>query len=224
MPLSSTIVIETPDNHSDKFAAMMTGEEIRAERDRLKMSQAELGKAIGISQVAIAKIETGKTTKSKYIIDIMQYFKKHSGGDQGGLLFSPAAQNAPKIPVYACAEGGPGVLIVSNDVIEYVTRPYTLEGIPDAYAILVTGDSMAPAYEPGDYAWVNPRLPPMRDADCLLYSVDDRTGEARASIKRLVSWTDKTWTVLQFNPRKQFTLERAQWNRHHRVVGNFRRR
>ena len=86
--------METFDNHNDNFVAVMTGAEIKAERERLRLSQDELARAIGISQVAIAKIETGKTVKSKYIIDIMQYLKKHGGGDLGGLLQSPMLQSA----------------------------------------------------------------------------------------------------------------------------------
>jgi len=74
-----------------------------------------------------------------------------------------------KMPVYAAAEGGGGHLIISHDEIDRIPRPHTLEGIKEAYGILVTGDSMVPAYGPGDIAWVNPRLPPMRETDVILY-------------------------------------------------------
>lgn len=128
------------------------------------------------------------------------------------------------MPVYASAEGGQGHLIIDIHPIDHVPRPYTLEGIDDAYGILITGESMVPAYKPGDIAWVNPRLPPQRDTECILYRVDDGNGEAMATIKNLVGWTDKDWQLEQYNPAKRFPLPRREWTKHHRVVGNFRRR
>jgi len=129
----------------------------------------------------------------------------------------------PNMPVYAAAEGGDGNLILSTDPLEYVKRPYTLENIDDAYGIHIVGESMFPAFEPGDVAWINPRLPPIRGTDVVLYSVNGH-GDAHASIKRLVSWTDTEWTVQQWNPAKSFALLRKDWPKVHRVVGKFLRR
>ncbi len=125
----------------------------------------------------------------------------------------------PTMPVYASAEGGAGAMIVSTDAIEYVVRPHTLEAVTDAYAILIDGESMIPAYEPGDKAWVNPLLPPMRNMDHIFYDVDNQ--DKHATIKRLVSWTDKDWVVKQYNPLKEFKLPRSTWAKCHRVVGKF---
>ena len=127
------------------------------------------------------------------------------------------------IPVYASAEGGEGSLIVSHDEIGRAPRPHVLEGVKDAYAILITGTSMDPAYKPGDRAWVNPTLPPARGTDCILYAVDE-TGEAKATIKEMVNWSDAEWALKQHNPAKKFKLDRGIWITHHRVVGNFRGR
>ena len=69
---------------------------------------------------------------------------------------------ARDFPIYAAAQGGNGHLIVHSDVMEYVKRPVVLEGVPDAYGILVTGTSMIPAYRPNDMALVHPRRPPVR--------------------------------------------------------------
>ena len=202
---------------------------IKAERLRRNMSQGTLAKQIGISQTAIQKIEDGLTTKSRYLSEIIEFLElnpKNQTQSQGEFrpppkLFDPAA---PAMPVYSAAEGGEGFIVISSDVIEYLPRPYTLEGIPEAYGILVVGESMTPAFKPGETAWVNPRLPPSRDADVILYEIGDETGEARALIKELVSWTADHWTVKQFNPAKTFKLERASWNRCHVVVGKFMRR
>lgn len=128
-----------------------------------------------------------------------------------------------RMPVYASAEGGSGALIVSTDEIDRLPRPYKLENIPEAYGILVEGESMVPAYEPGDVAWVNPRLGPRRDRDVILYSEIDGSSDRKATIKRLKNWTDDLWTVQQWNPAKTFKLPRAEWTVCHRVVGKFSR-
>jgi len=203
---------------------MSIGEQIRAERERRGLSQSALGKAIGISQPAIKKIEDGQTVRSKYLQDVLDYLGL--GRQTAQVVNIPKAEprlfsDTADMPVFASAEGGSGAIILSTDPIEYVRRPYTLENISDAYAILITGDSMDPAFEPGDTAWVNPRLPFIRDCDVILYNVQD---EQTATIKRLVSWTDQQWTLKQYNPPKTFKLSRADWRICHRVVGKFSRR
>lgn len=50
---------------------MTIGAKIRAKRDELEWSQADLAKAVGISQAAIDKIESGKTQKSRYLLEII---------------------------------------------------------------------------------------------------------------------------------------------------------
>src|ERR1700676_3464355 len=51
---------------------MKPGILIKTERDKRDWSQAELGKRVGISQVAVKKIEDGKTRKSKHLAKIAQ--------------------------------------------------------------------------------------------------------------------------------------------------------
>jgi phage repressor protein C with HTH and peptisase S24 domain len=125
------------------------------------------------------------------------------------------------LPVFSGAEGGDGALILSTDPFEYVPRPYSLMGVKDAYAILITGESMVPAFKPGQRAWVDPRLPPMRGEDFIFYSIE--AGEERALVKELVSWNEKAWTVQQWNPAKKYPLPRDRWTRLHRIVGKFYR-
>ena len=192
------------------------------------MTQAKLASKAGVPQSVISEIENGKRKSTGSLPEIAQALGVKVGelDPRFGDADSPPTfmNNRDTMPVYASAEGGDGALIISTSEIDRVPRPYTLEGVSEAYAILITGESMSPAYEPGDYAWVNPRLPPMRDTDCVLYEIDGETGEAKATIKRLLTWTPKAWNLRQFNPRKDFSVDRAQWNKYHRVVGNFRRR
>ena len=128
------------------------------------------------------------------------------------------------LKVFAAVEGGPGEMVVSTDPIELVPRPWYLKNVKDGYAVLIVGESMVPAFEPGDMAVVNPRLAPMRGKDVILVRGEEE-GEFRASIKRLVSWTATHWNLLQFNPprgeKAEFTLSRKEWPKALRVVGKY---
>lgn len=48
------------------MTGMKPGEIIRTKREKLGWSQQELGKRVGVSQVAIKKMEAGTTQKSKF--------------------------------------------------------------------------------------------------------------------------------------------------------------
>lgn len=199
------------------------------------MSQGVLARAAGVSQQTIGKLETGEMKATTRLGDIARALGVSPGELDPQFADVPelkSGYNPPPrlmndrllMPVYSSAEGGDGSIIVDAHPLEYVMRPYTLESVADAYAILITGDSMTPAFEPGDRAWVNPRLPPIRNADCIFYQVNGNGDEPRAMIKRLVGWTDSKWSVKQWNPAKEFKLDRAEWSRVHRVEGKFSRR
>ena len=126
-------------------------------------------------------------------------------------------------PVFAAAQGGDGHVIVTFDAVEYVKRPTIVEGVKDAYGILLTGESMVPAYWPGDMALIHPHLQPSRDTDVVLFHVPP-AGEAEAIIKRLVSFNDRDWHLKQYNPAQEFTESRVEWSICHRVVGKYNAR
>lgn len=130
----------------------------------------------------------------------------------------PLEQNAPKIPVFAAAQGGQGHLLITFDPIEHISAPPELASVRGAYGILVTGESMVPAFRPGDIAWVHPHRPPERDSDVVLYHVPPHT-EAEAIIKTMVSWTPDKWKLRQYQPAKDFSESRADWPVCHRIVG-----
>lgn len=140
--------------------------------------------------------------------------------------FIPGDQlvGARDFPIYAATQGGEGVMIVTTDVVEYVKRPVILEGVPDAYGILIQGESMLPAYRPNDMALIHPRRPPERDTDVVLYDHDPRTGEAKSIIKHLLGFTDRAWKLEQYNPAKTFTEHRADWPICHQVRGKYNAR
>ncbi|GGD31066.1 LexA family transcriptional regulator [Aureimonas glaciei] len=126
-------------------------------------------------------------------------------------------------PVYAAAQGGNGHLIVSFDAIDWVKRPAPLARVKGGYGLLIDGESMTPAFRPGDTALVHPHLPPERGTDVILYHTPP-DGEAEAIIKHLIGFSDREWTLEQYRPPEEFKEFRQEWPICHRVVGKYSRR
>ena len=142
-------------------------------------------------------------------------------GRDGGLAGAPAlslaapprnaeiggpARFGARIPAYGQAVGGKdGEFILNGNRIVDVLAPPSLQGVPDAYAVYVVGDSMEPRYFAGEAVFVNPRLP-VRRGDFVVAQIAVEDGEPpHAYIKRFVARDARTLRLEQFNPRK--TLE-----------------
>lgn len=91
--------------------------------------------------------------------------------EQHGYMHAPEVELPPvrdmarDLPVYGTARGSLVDGVEGMDVystmkaIDYVRRPPALLGVPDAYAIWVSGDSMDPAHPHGALRMVHPHRP-----------------------------------------------------------------
>lgn len=195
------------------------------------MSQDEFGKSVGVTAQAVNQWLVGKTMPTP---QRMKLICDKYGHDLNWLMTGQAWNNeantenknsavvlGPKdLPVYAAVEGGQGEIVVSTDPIEYVQRPWYLGEVRDGYAVIVTGESMVPVYDPGDMVIVNPRLPHMRGKDHIFID-GTQDGSFRASVKRLIRATTDEWIVEQFNPPSELTLPRSTWTEAKRIVGKY---
>jgi len=218
------------------MSGMEPGEIIAKARKDRGWSQKDLGNRVGITQVAVQKIERGGTNQSKFLPKIAQLLELdlslltpdlQSQTIPDAPLPPPLATNGrPNFPVYASAEGGPGEIIRSTDPVDFVPRPTHLMQVKDAYGLLITGTSMWPEYKPGEMAIVEPSLPTVAGEVYIFYS--ERDGEARATIKELRRANSEAWLVSQHNPpegrAKDFSLPRTKWGVAHRVTGKLTRR
>ena len=134
------------------------------------------------------------------------------------IIPSEPSPNRTVIPVYAAARGGAGHVIIDHTPIEDAVPPEELVRVRGAYGILIVGESMVPAYKPGDIAWVNPHKHAERDTDVVLYHVPPN-GNAEAIIKTLISFSDREWKLRQYQPPLEFTESRVDWPVCHRIVG-----
>lgn len=118
-----------------------------------------------------------------------------------------------KLPVLGEAVGGEdGEYIFNGSVLDYVDCPPSLENVPNAYAVYIDGESMAPRFRPGETVWVHPTKPARRGDDVVVQihrERDDDGAPPRGFVKEFVGWTSNKLLLHQFNPDKkvEFTRE-----------------
>lgn len=220
---------------------MSRGTRIRQIRKQIGLNQTEFGERVGVTPQAVSQWERGLTEPEldrlqaiagQFAVD----FEWLASGKGDAQLVEPrptieAQRPIPAedliglrdFPVFAAAMGGEGHLIVSFEQIETVKRPSILEGVRNAYALLISGDSMRPAFNHGDMALVHPGLPTARDKIHIFYDHPPfgEAGEVEAMIKNLVGWTNDKWKLEQYNPAKLFDVDKIDWPTAHRVVGRY---
>lgn len=132
---------------------------------------------------------------------------------------SPARPRG-RLPVYGVARAGDeGAIVWTREVRDYIDCPGSLEGVPNAYAVYVVGDSMENRYFPGEAVHVNPAKPPRKGDFVVAQVIDRHTGDTVALVKRLVSMDGESLVLAQLNPPKTFTFEMRDVLAVHRIVG-----
>lgn len=132
----------------------------------------------------------------------------------------PSFRGDLDLPLYAATEGGRGEMLVSSDPIDHVARPWFLRNVPDGYAVIVSGHSMEPRYDAGEYVWVHPRAPLVRNKDAIVHTAKEG-GDFRAMIKTYLGDTADSWRLKQWNPQQEFTAKKREWPFAIRVVGRY---
>lgn len=119
-----------------------------------------------------------------------------------------------KIPVLGEAVGGEdGEYIFNGSILDYVDCPPSLENVPNAYAVYIDGESMAPRFRPGETAWVHPTKPARRGDDVVVQIHRDRDDDGappRGFVKEFVGWTSSKLVLHQFNPDRKIEFTREQ--------------
>lgn len=120
------------------------------------------------------------------------------------------------LPVLGRAQGGSdGNMTISEAAIDWTFRPADLQGVRDAFAVYVTGESMQPKYKAQDLAYVHPAKRPVKGRFVLV-----ETTEHRGFIKQFVKWDGDTLVLNQFNPAREIRLPRHDILRVMLVIGS----
>lgn len=125
------------------------------------------------------------------------------------------------IPLYGQASAGKdGEFPWNGEPIQPVMAPPSLNGVRDAYAVLVAGDSMIPKYRSGDTVFVHPHRPAHR-GDFVVVQIEGDEGQPPlAYVKRFVSLDLRMLRLEQLNPRKVLTFPAKRVKTVDRIIGN----
>ncbi|TNE63675.1 MAG: helix-turn-helix transcriptional regulator [Alphaproteobacteria bacterium] len=120
------------------------------------------------------------------------------------------------LPIMGRAQGGnDGNLNLDTGALDWTFRPADLQGVRDAFAVFVTGDSMLPKYKDRDMAYVHPGKTPRRGRYVLV-----ETREHKGFIKQFDRWDGDTLVVRQYNPIKEIRIPRTDVLRLMLVIGS----
>lgn len=110
------------------------------------------------------------------------------------------------LPVLGRAQGGDdGNVVIEEHPIDWTFRPADLQGVSDAFAVFVSGNSMVPKYKNGDLVYVHPSHTLTKHRFALV-----ETKEHKGFIKQFVGWQGDTLILHQFNPDMEIILDREQ--------------
>lgn len=205
-------------------------------REKKGLSQPALAKLAGCSQQLIGALEAGTNKSTKFLPKIANAL----GVDPGALdsdwsgIQAPEPAPRPILPpvgdpygpkdfaIYSAAEGGPGEVLRSVEPVDWWPRPIEVQRVTGAYGMYIVGSSMAPEFEPGHVAVINPNLPHVADKPYIFYAQTE-DGTVRATVKRLRRQTAEAWHVTAHNPapgqKGDFALSKNLWKVAHRIVG-----
>jgi hypothetical protein len=133
----------------------------------------------------------------------------------------------PPLPLLASAFGGewgePGQGIelievgAGGDVLERLPRPPSLASDQDAFAVTIVGEAMWPRFRPGSRVAVSPRAPVALGDDVLVRLRDG--GGGKVLIKQLLKQDSTGLDLRQFNPDRQFRVDRTEIDTIFKVLG-----
>lgn len=203
---------------------------IHVREDILKLdSQEKLAEELGVSRGAVGNWELGKPVGLSNLVKIADMagvsldWLAHNRGPKllsetpksneapNAILTGEKVQRGPKITLYGTAVGGEdGQFILNGNELDQIFAPRSLSGIPDAYAVQISGESMWPRYEDGETVFVNPKRRPVKGDYVIAQIHIDEGSPPHAYVKRLVRRTDKELVLEQFNPEKTLVFEGSQ--------------
>lgn len=183
----------------------MNGKVIKQERIRRGMSQRQLADAVGVSQPAIKKIESGETQHSRFLPKIEMYLGLMGIASEAGAAATSHPARAPAMPIF-------GAIEITGDEFKVTPEPVAnlpsiSAVVPRAYAIYSRGDGMTPRYREGEIIVIHPFMP-ARGGDGVVLTHKD---QERKKLRELVRTTPTHWIVKTLHPEKEHRVAREEW-------------
>lgn len=193
---------ETPQENGQRASTLDLGK-LRRLRKGLRLTQAELAVILGIHRTYLVLIEKGKkipsTRLERAILDFMDKAEQQTlspsalwqqavqGSTRGSLLSEPPSRRAPVVS-WAAAGQARAYEDLANQMEETVETDCK---DPNAFTIILEGDSMEPKFFAGDRVIFAPNMEP-RNGDAVVAKLSDgrvlfkyysRTGPEGARIR-----------------------------------------
>lgn len=209
-------------------------------------TQRELAAYLGVDPAAITRLFAGKRRlrldEAPRVAAFLGMPPPNFGGELngggGGAIASNVEMRATRgdgdpdagardLPVYGSAQGGSDGMTIDYEPIEWMRRPQALEGVVDAFAFYVVGDSMSPRFRHGERLLVHPRRPPRAGEDVLVILKDSEdcaaepTAKRDAIVKTLVARTAAGVTLGQYNPHREFDVPAERIDSLLLIVGSY---
>lgn len=193
----------------------MFAERLKQARKAKKISQAEVSRRLGVTQQAVGKWETGRSTPDPGTIarlaEILDTTADALLGLHGAVGSAFSRYTERLIPVVGTVKAGYGALAFEED---YGSEYASVKDPSQYFYLVVKGDSMEPRISDGDLALVH-RQPTLENGDLgvLVYGVD---GEG--TLKRYIQRGNAV--VLQpFNPAYEELVLRGEELEHLYIAG-----
>lgn len=107
------------------------------------------------------------------------------------------------VPLYGSAVGGiDGDFVMNGIELDRIACPPGLSSTAGAYAVMVTGDSMAPRFFPGETLFIDPTKV-VKAGDFVVAQIsskENRSEPPQAFVKQFVRRNSKHLVLKQFNP------------------------
>ena len=196
---------------------MSIGERLRAARKAKNWTQAQLAEASKVKQGSISQIERGDQQNSIHTVALAMALnvpaewlsegtpenhqpKVEEGKnsyDSEHMLFSRQADPANRIPIVGNAQAGPEGYWDDHGQLEHGDGFIVASSNdPDAYALRVRGDSMAPTIKNGQIVVIEPNNPPHLGENVLVCTTD---GLCMIKEYRLYNEADQEYTFGSIN-------------------------
>lgn len=201
------------------------------------MSQGELAEKVGLSQVTIQHLESGRNKGTKHILTIARELGVNPTWLEAGKgpisprgeavseqksIYAEAMQLA-HIPVVGDAEAGDNGYWEAPDYpaghgdgfVNFPTKDQ------NAYAIRIHGDSMSPRFRHGEFVIIEPNHPPSPGDEVLV-----KTGTGRAMVKIFLYWRDDRLYLDSINNgagHGQISIPREDVVKFHLVAGSVKK-
>jgi len=160
------------------------------------------GEGVGMSDV---ENNHSQPPEKDYFQDLAEPANAHISGAM--------VTTSRRLPVYGQAVGGiDGEFPMNGTLLFDVLCPPQLSEIAEAYAVIISGDSMYPRYEDGEIAFIDPTRRVRRGDYVVAQIMQDEFSPPHAYVKKFIRHNEEELVVEQFNPPKELRFP------HNRVV------